>query len=537
MAGKLGSFDYIIVGGGTAGCVLAARLSENPATRVLMLEAGPRPDSLWIRMPAGMGRLFVNKRYNWCYESEPEPQLGGRALFLPQGKTLGGSSAINGMAFVRGQIEDFDGWAAAGASGWSWPEVLPYFRKLENSDGSDGNGMRGDDGPLSVSHPAYVHPSTYAFIAAAQACGIPANPDYNGVQQEGVSLLQFTIRDGVRDCAASAYLDPALRRPNLTVLTGATVKRLEFSRRRATGVTFDHEHAECRASAAGEVILSAGAIGSPRLLLASGIGDAGELSAVGIEPIADLPSVGRHLVDHPYLHMTFRVSASASLNAMLRGWRAYLQGARWLFSRRGPLTIGASQAVAFIRSGEEQGRPDLQINFRPISHAFDRAGRLSADPVPRVTAAICVLRPRSTGRIWLKASDGTPAMLGGYASDEYDRNLLLRGVQWARRIFGAGELGELVQSEDKPGASASDEEGIRRFIQETVQPMGHPVGSCRMGDREDCVVDSSLRVHGIQGLRVVDSSVMPAIVSGNTVAATYMIAEKGADLIRAARIA
>ena len=532
MAGELGSFDYIIVGGGTAGCVLASRLTESPAIRVLMLEAGPPPDSLWIRMPAGMGRLFVNKRYNWCYESEPEPHLGGRTLFWPQGKTLGGSSAINGMAFVRGQAEDYDDWSAAGASGWSWPDVLPYFRKLESSGA---NGMRGNDGPLSVSHPAYVHPSTHAFIAAAEACGIPANPDYNGAEQEGVSLLQFTIRDGLRDSAASAYLDAALRRPNLTILTGADVKRLEFTGRRATGVVFKQNCVERRAAAAGEVIVSGGAIGSPRLLLASGIGDAGELSALGIEPVADLPAVGRHLVDHPYLHMTFGVPGNASLNAMLRGWRAYLQGARWLLSRRGPLTIGASQAVAFIRADEGADRPDLQINFRPISHAFDSAGRLGADPVPRVTAAICVLRPRSTGRIWLKAADGTPAILGGYASDEYDRNLLVRGVQWARRIFSASELGRLVQSEDKPGASASDDEGIRRFIQETVQPMGHPVGTCRMGDREDCVVDSSLRVHGIEGLRVVDSSVMPAIVSGNTVAATYMIAERGADLIRAAR--
>jgi choline dehydrogenase len=529
MTGELGSFDYVIVGGGTAGCVLAARLSENPAIRVLMLEAGPPPDSLWIRMPAGMGRLFVNRRYNWCYESEAEPQLAGRKLFWPQGKTLGGSSAINGMAFVRGQREDFDDWAAAGAEGWSWPDVLPYFRKLENSDG---NGLRGHDGPLSVSHPAYVHPSTHAFISAAQACGIPANSDYNDARQEGAGLLQFTIRDGHRDSAASAYLAQARRRPNLEVLTEAHVKRIEFTGRRATGVTFDHGHRERHAAALGEVIVSAGAIGSPRVLLASGVGDAVELSALGIAPVADVPAVGRHLADHPYLHMTFRVSAQASLNAMLRGWRAYVQGARWMLSRRGPLTIGASQAVAFIRAGDDADRPDLQINFRPISHAFDSAGRLSADPVARVTAAIGVLRPRSRGRVWLKSADGTPAMVGGYASDEYDRTMLLRGVRWARRIFNSGELGQLVQGEDKPGLSTGDDETIRRFIQETVQPMAHPVGTCRMGEGADCVVDSQLRVRGLERLRVIDSSIMPAIVSGNTVAATYMIAEKGADMIR-----
>jgi choline dehydrogenase len=525
-----GTFDYIIVGGGTAGCVVASRLSEDPGKRVLLLEAGPPADSLWMRMPAGMGRLFVNKRYNWCFESEPEPHLGGRTLFWPQGRTLGGSSSINGMAFVRGQPDDYEGWAESGAKGWGWDDVLPYFRKLEERGGG---GLRGSDGPLTVTDPAYVHPSAYAFLASAQACGIPANPDYNGPSQEGVGLLQFTIRNGRRASAATAYLDGAKRRPNLLVLTGAQVTRIEIEEHRAKGVSFRLHGAECRASAAGEVILSAGAIGSPRTLLASGIGDARELSALGIDPVVDLPAVGRHLTDHPYLHMTFRVRRSASLNLSLLGWRPYLHGARWLLSRRGPLTIGASQAVAFIRSQEGVERPDLQINFRPISHAFDRAGRLGPDPVPRVTAAICVLRPQSTGRVWLKSADGTPAMVGGYASSAADRDLLLQGVLWARRIFRTGPLGALARGEDKPGSSASGEEGIRRFIRETVQPMAHPVGSCRIGEGPDCVVDSHLRVRGVEGLRVIDASVMPSIVSGNTVAATYMIAEKGADIVRA----
>lgn len=524
-----GSFDYIIVGGGTGGCVLASRLSEDPRRRILLLEAGPFADSLWIRMPAGMGRLFVNPRYNWCFESEPEPQLDGRKLFWPQGKTLGGSSSINGMAFVRGQPEDYGSWAAAGAEGWGWDDVLPYFRKLETRPGG---GSRGNDGPLAVTDPTYVHPSAHAFVASAQACGIPANPDYNGASQEGVGLLQFTIQGGRRASAATAYLDDAKRRPNLVVLTGADVTRIEMEGRRAKGVSFRLDGAACRASADREVILSAGAIGSPRTLLASGIGDARELAAIGIDPVADLPPVGRHLTDHPYIHMTFGVDRPASLNAALRGWRAYLHGARWLLSRRGPLTIGASQAVAFIRSHDGAERPDLQINFRPISHAFDRAGRAGSDPVPRVTAAMCVLRPESTGRVWLKP-DGSPAMVGGYASTASDQDLLLQGVLWARRIFRTGPLGALILSEDKPGLPADDDESIRRFIRETVQPMGHPVGTCRMGEGDDCVVDSRLRVRGIDGLRVIDSSIMPSIVSGNTVAATYMIAEKGADIIGA----
>lgn len=528
-----GTFDYIIVGGGTAGCVLAARLTEAPGIRVLLLEAGPPPDSLWIRMPAGMGRLFVNPRYNWCYESEPEPQLGGRALFWPQGKTLGGSSAINGMAFVRGHAEDFDGWAAAGANGWAWRDVLPYFCKLERRDDA---ALRGTDGPLAVSDPAYVHPSSYAFLAAAKACGLPINPDYNGAVQEGASLLQFTISNGQRVSAATAYLDAARRRPNLAIVPNADVRRIDFEGRRAIGVTYMHDGVSRSAPASGEVILAAGAIGSPRLLLASGVGDRGELGDLGIAGVHHLPTVGRHLVDHPYIHMTFGVPRSASLNAALRGWRVYTQGARWLLSRKGPLTIGASQAVAFVRSAEQVDRPDIQINFRPISHAFDSAGRLGPDRVPRVTAAICVLRPRSQGRVWLKDAAGTPAMIGGYAGDAEDREVLAAGVRWARRLFSSGPLGALVLSEDKPGlASAGDDAGVQRFIHETVQPMAHPVGTCRMGEGAGCVVDSRLRVHGLDGLRVIDSSVMPTIVSGNTVAATYMIAEKGADLLRADR--
>jgi choline dehydrogenase len=527
-------FDYIIAGGGTAGCVIAARLSEDPSVQVLLIEAGPPPDSLWIRMPAGMGRLFVNKHYNWCFESEPEPHLDDRILFWPQGKTLGGSSAINGMAFVRGHPEDFDNWAALGARGWSWKDVLPYFRKLERRSESS---LRGGAGPLTVSDPGYVHPSARAFIEAAKACGVPANSDYNGERQEGASLLQFTIRNGQRASAAVAYLKDAAKRPNLTIRTDGDVRRILFSGSRATGVAYTHRGRERTAGASIEVIVTAGAIGSPRLLLASGVGDAKELQSLGIDPVIDLPDVGKHLVDHPYLHMTFGVAGNASLNPMLRGWRVYAQGARWLFTRRGPLTIGASQAVAFVRSSKDVDRPDLQINFRPISHSFDKAGRLGPDPASRVTAAICALRPESRGRVWLKSPDGTPAMIGGYASATVDRDVLAAGVEWVRRIFAAGPLGQMVLSEDKPGPAATGPEGIMRFIHETVQPMAHPVGTCRMGDGPGTVVDSRLRVHGVGGLRVADSSIMPDIVSGNTVAATYMIAEKAADLIRADRAA
>jgi len=525
------SYDYIIVGGGAAGCVLAARLSENPKVRVLLLEAGPAPDSLWIRMPAGMGRLFVNPRYNWCFETQSEPQLD-RKLFWPQGKTLGGSSAINGMAFVRGHPEDYDGWRDAGAVGWGWRDLAPIFQRLERRGGDPG---RGAAGPVRVSDPGYVHASARAFCAAARTAGLAPNPDYNGVRQEGASLLQFTIDRGVRCSAADAYLKPALRRPNLRVLTEAHARRVLFAGGRASGVEFRRGDAVQVASAGREVIVAAGAIGSPRLLLSSGVGSGPALRDLGLAVQVDLPSVGENLVDHPYVHMTFGVRPGASLNHLLRGWKVYLQGALWMLSRRGPLTIGASQAVAFVRSRPEVSRPDLQINFRPISHSFDSAGRLAPDPAPRVTAAICALRPGSRGRVWLTSPDpeAPPAMLGNYLADPADTETLVSGVAWARRIFASTPLGDLVRSEDKPGPGVTGG-GVADFIRETVQTMCHPVGTCRMGAGADSVVDAQLRVRGVAGLRVVDSSIMPSIVSGNTMAATYAIAEKGADMIREA---
>lgn len=523
-------FDYIIVGGGTAGCVLAERLTFDGTSRVLLLEAGPPADSLWIRMPAGMGRLFVNPRYNWGYIGQPEPTLGGRELYLPQGRVLGGSSAINGMAFVRGQPEDYDGWRDSGASNWGWDDVLPYFQRLEDRGDAP---QRGSGGRLKVSDPSFVHSSSEAFCKAAEAAGVARNADYNGQRQEGAGLLQFTIRGGRRDSAASAYLALARTRPNLLVLTGACASMILFEGKSAVGVEF-HQGGENRtAKARGEVLVASGAIGSPHLLLRSGIGDPAELSALGIQPVASLPGVGRNLVDHPYVHMTFGVRPGASLNPLLRGWRVYLQGARWLFTRRGPLTIGASQAVAFVRSKPEVDRPDLQINFRPISHAFDSAGRLGPDPADRVTAAICGLRPLSRGRVWLQSPDGPPALIGGYLGNAADENALASGVDWVRRIFASEPLRSLVVGEDKPGLTTAGDGPIRQFIRETVQTMCHPVGTCRMGSDPEAVVDPRLRVRGIDSLRVVDSSIMPAIVSGNTVAATYMIAEKASDMIRA----
>ena len=526
----LGRFDYIIVGGGTAGCVLASRLTEDAAVRVLLLEAGPEPRSLWIRMPAGMGRLFVNPRYNWGYLTDPEPHLGDRRMYVPQGMTLGGSSAINGMAYVRGHREDYDGWRDRGAAGWGWSDVEPYFRRQERRSA-------GEPGPLTVSSPTYRHPSSEAFVDAGVALGLPRNAAYNGPVQEGVSFLQYTMRRGERQSSADAYLRAARWRPNLAVLTGARAQRLLLRDGRAIGVAFTRGGSTEKAWADREVILSGGAFGSPRLLLNSGIGPADDLRRLGIPVAANLPGVGENLVDHPYVHMTFTTRPAQSLNGNLRGWRVWLNGARWLLARSGPLTIGASQAVAFVRGLPDAARPDLQINFRPISHAFDENGRLAADPVPRVTAAICALRPGSAGRLRLRSADPDepPEILGNYLDDPRDEDTLVAGVAWVRRLFDAAPLQALSLGEAKPGPGFEAEAAVRRFVRATTQTMCHPVGTCRMGADELAVVDPRLRVRGVRNLRVVDISVAPTIVSGNTAAAAFMIGERGADLIRGDR--
>lgn len=527
-------FDYVIAGGGTAGCVLAARLSEDPVVRVLLLEAGGPPDSLWIRMPAGMGRLFVNPKYNWGYMGHAGTQHGGRELYLPQGKVLGGSSSINGMAFVRGHPQDYDRWRDLGGAGWQWDSVLPYLIRLEQR--LDGHSeQRGYDGSLGVSEPAFRHPSSHAFIEAAVAAGLKRNSDYNGASQEGAGFLQFSIRSGKRDSAYTAWLEPALGRPNLLVSTGAHVLRILIERGRAVGVSYTQGGQVQEARARREVIVAGGAIGSPRMLLHSGIGPAEDLRRVGVPVELDLPGVGRNLIDHPYLQPTYTTTKPQhSLNRHLRGWRVLAHGAGWLFGGRGPLTIGASQAVAFVTL-EGQDRPGLQINFRPISFQYDASGRLSADPVGRVTAAACVLRPRSRGELTLTSADPMvpPKIHAAYLEDEADVDAMVEGLGWMRRIFEQEPLRSIVLKEDIPGPGVLTQQQLREFARNNARTMCHPVGTCRMGTDSSAVVDSQLRVHGIGNLRVIDSSVMPDIVSGNTAAATYMIGERGADLVRA----
>ncbi|MBS0367054.1 MAG: GMC family oxidoreductase N-terminal domain-containing protein [Proteobacteria bacterium] len=528
-----GEFDYVIAGGGTAGCVLAARLSADPAVSVLLLEAGGHPDSIWTRMPAGAGRLFVNPRFNWGFMAHAGERHPGRELYLPQGKVLGGSSTINGLAFVRGHAQDFDRWRDLGAAGWDWNSVLPWFVRLEHFAGQQ-SALRGGAGPLRVAEPTFRHPSSQAYVEAAVAAGLRRNPDYNGPTQEGAAFLQFSVRNGKRDSAYRAWLRPALGRPNLVVSTFAHVHGVQLERGRAVGVRYASAGQVREARARREVIVSGGAIGSPRILLHSGIGPAADLERAGVPVLHDLPGVGRNLIDHPYLQPTYTtVAPRHSLNRQLRGWRVFRHGAQWVLGGGGPLTIGASQAVAFVRLAGED-RPGLQINFRPISFQYDASGRLSPDPVGRVTAAVCVLRPRSRGSVSIASPDpaAPPNIHAAYLEHPADVDAMVQGLGWMRRIFGQEPLRSILSKEDIPGPDVCTPAKLGEFARNMARTMCHPVGSCRMGTDDLAVVDPQLRVRGIDGLRVIDASVMPDIVSGNTAAATYMIGERGADLVR-----
>lgn len=525
-------YDYVIVGAGSAGCVLARRLSADPNTSVLLLEAGPDAEPFWVRTPGGVGNLFFDGRINWKFSTEAEPGLAGRRLYWPRGKILGGSSAINGMVYVRGFAYDYDRWAQLGNTGWSWREVLPYFKRAEASDRGSPE-FRGTDGPLRVSFPRQQHPTTDAFVQAGTALGLPCNPDVAGATQEGVGYLQHTIGDGVRSSAARAYLAPAHRRPNLTVAADALVARIRFEGRRAVGVEYRRDGLECFAQARREVILSAGAVGSPQILMLSGLGDPRQLGEQGIPVVHALPGVGANLQDHLAINAGYQVKAGGSLNASLSGWQKFLHGARYLVRQAGPLAVGASHAVAFVRSDPAMEVPDIQLSFRPLSFAFDSQNQLRMHSFPGVQFASAMLRPRSRGRIALRSPQPgvAPAIIANYLSDPDDERVMIATLRWIRRIAGAAPLAGMIVREDLPGPGVQSDADVMDFVRRNSQTLYHPVGTCRMGSDEQAVVDARLRVHGIERLRVVDASVMPEIVSGNTNAPTIMIAEKASDMI------
>ena len=520
-----GEFDVVIVGAGSAGCALAGRLSEDPSLRVLLLEAGGSDDVLEVRIPAALYKLWRTRR-DWNYTTEPQPRLGGRRLFWPRGKMIGGSSSVNAMIYIRGARADYDEWATlTGDPAWSYDHVLPVFRRMEdNARGADR--FHGAGGPLRVEDLRSPHPWTRAVVESAAAAGYPRNPDFNGETQEGVGRYQVTQRRGRRWSAADAYLKPALGRPNLTVRTGALTTRVLIENGRATGVEYLRGGRRHTVRAAAEVVLSGGAVNSPQLLLLSGVGPAGHLREVGVDVVHDLPGVGGGLQDHPLVPVIWHVRSGKSL-FRAESPSGYLQ---WFGARRGPLTSNLAEAGLFTRSSPDLAEVDLQYHFLPVK--FWRQAEVDPD-VDAFTAATVLVHVESRGTVRLRSADPTwaPAVDAGYLTDERDLEALVSGVEKAREIAVAGPIAGVLAEEWSPGGTVGTREDLRRSVRETLESLYHPVSSCRMGTDDGAVVDPQLRVRGLSGLRVVDASVMPTLVRGNTNAPTIMNAERAADLI------
>ncbi len=523
------TFDTIIVGAGSAGCVLANRLSADPKRRVLLLEAGGRDRDIWIHIPAGYYRNIFKPGLGWGYETEPEPELGGRRVPWPRGKVLGGTSAINGLVYIRGQKEDFEHWRQLGNSGWGFEDVLPYFRKAERQErGADA--YHGADGPLGVSDLSLRHPICEAFVASAAKLGIPRNDDFNGSSQEGVGYYQLTEWRGRRASTAVCYLNPAKRRPNLEVRVEAQVARVLLEDRRAVGVAYlrhgRREEARCR----GEVVLAGGAINSPQILQLSGIGPGALLRAHGIPVAHDLPGVGENLADHLQMRAVYRCTRPITFNDDLRKWhRKAAFALEYLLRRSGPMTVGAGQVGLFARSGPEVATPDLQFHLLTVS--ADRAGG-PLHPFPGFTSSVCQLRPESRGSVRIASADplARPEIRANYLSTETDRRTIVAGMRLARRIAATPPLAGLIESEFIPGVDVETDADMLAAVRQHASTIFHPVGTCKMGDDPLAVVDERLKVRGLDGLRVADASIMPSIVSGNTNAAAIMIGEKCADM-------
>jgi choline dehydrogenase len=522
--------DYVIVGAGSAGCVVADRLSEDGA-QVVLLEAGPRDWHPMIHVPAGALRLRANPLVNWNYYAEPEAGLGNRALHWPRGRVLGGTSSINGMLYVRGNPSDYDGWAQMGCRGWSYADVLPYFKKSENYAAGDPE-YRGKGGPLPVEDYRTILPLTHRFVEAAQQAGFKLTRDYNGAVQEGVGYSQMTRGGRFRGSTAQTFLAEARRRSNLRVVTKAVATRLTFDGRHCTGVAFRRNGQDTQVRAAREVIVSGGTVNSPHLLQISGIGPSAHLRSIGVEVVHELPGVGANLSDHIAARVTHRVTGEASINQLARGLGLVREIARYAASGRGALTFGVTSAMVFCRSREGLASPDLQLLFTPGSYDQSAVGRLEREP--GMTIVACAVRPDSRGTIMARSNDPlAPAQIRpNYLSAETDVRVLLAGIDHARRIFAEPPLARHSAAETMPGPGARSERELIDFVHRAGINLHHPVGTCKMGEDPMAVVDSRLRIRGMGGLRVVDASVMPTVTTGNTNAPSIMIGEKGAAMIR-----
>ena len=523
--------DFIIVGAGSAGCVMAARLTEDPATRVVLLEAGGEDKNMWIHIPLGYGKTFANPAVNWMFRTEPDASTNGRSIFWPRGKVLGGSSSINGMVYIRGQHEDFDHWRQLGNAGWSFQDVLPYFRRSEDQQ-TFRDDYHGGDGPLAVSDPTYSHPICDSFIEAAVEAGYPRNKDFNGASQEGVGYQQTTTRNGRRCSTAVGYLHPARKRPNLTVITQATTERVLMEGRRAVGVSYSQGGVSRVVRAKREVILCAGAIGSPHIMMLSGIGPAAHLTEMGIDPVHHLPGVGQCLQDHYSSAVKLRCNQPITFNdVMMNPLKKLGVGIRYLLHRDGPLTMAAGPVALFARTRPELASPDIKISISPFSSDNPAAGLHKFSGFTVITYQ---LRPDSRGEIKLKSANpfDAPAMIPNYLTDPNDQRTIVDGLKIARGLLKNPLLSRYVESEYLPGPEVNTDAELLNYARQYGGTVYHPTSTCRMGPDPMAVVDEQLRVHGMDGLRVVDASIMPIVASGNTNAPTIMIAEKAVDMIR-----
>lgn len=519
------AYDYIIVGAGSAGCVLAARLTDNPGTRVLLLEAGGPDNAREVRIPAAFSKLFKT-RVDWDFSTEAEPHLNGRRLYWPRGKMLGGSSSINAMIYVRGNSRDYDHWKELGNDGWGFRDVLPYFKKSENQE-RGASEYHGSGGPLNVADLRYVNPLTRTFLAAANEIGIAANPDFNGATQDGAGLNQVTQKNGQRHSAADAYLRPAMGRPNLRVVMRAHATRVLIEQNRATGVAYLRDGVLEVARAAGEVILAGGTIHSAQLLLLSGIGPADELKDAGVEPLHDLPGVGKNLQDHPMVSVGYLCKQPVSL-ASAETLPNFL---RYLLFKSGPLVSNVAEAGIFWRTRDGLQTPDMQLLFGP---AYYRNHGLEQHKEHAFGFGPTLIAPESRGSITLRSADprAPAAIRANYLSTDADMRVIVEGVRLARNLAHTKAFKPYCGQEVHPGPRATTDKDIVEFLRAEVQTLYHPVGTCKMGKDAMSVVDARLRVRGLDALRVVDASVMPRVIAGNTNAPTIMIAEKAADMIR-----
>ncbi len=531
-------FDYIVVGAGAAGCAVANRLSEDPEVTVAILEAGGKDSNPLIHMPAGFTKL-TSDDVNWGFKTVPQPQVNNREMHYPQGRTLGGSTSINAMIYIRGHRSDYDEWRDLGNEGWGYDDVLPYFKKSENNERFV-NEFHGHGGPLNVADQTQHNPMTRAFVRSAQEAGIPYTPDHNGAQQEGVSYYQVTQRNVRRESAATAFLKPARNRKNLTVITRATATKVLMEGNRAVGIEYLHRKKEARTLYANrEVVLSGGAANTPKILLLSGIGPADELKALGIDVVHDLPGVGKNFQDHMDVYIAAECSQPISYNGEDRWHKAVMHGIQYLLYKTGPVTACVAEAGCFVYSkefsGEDVRSPDIQIHCLPAYVVDHGRKRIKGHGI---TINTCNLRPKSIGSVTLRSTNplDAPNIDPNFLDDPYDWKISIAGFKWGRKILNSPAFKPYIKRELMPGIDSQSDEEIKDYIRKWSKTDYHPVGSCKMGSDDMAVVDTQLRVHGLNGLRVIDASIMPTLISGNTQAPSIMIGEKGAAIMKAGKV-